>query len=199
MFCEAEIDWDLLETHWQDLMQVIISVKLGKVSSSFILSKLNSYNNQNRLYKAFQELGKVIRTTFLLDYVSSKNLRQTITATTNKVESYHTLEDWIRFGSRYLVASNDPDEMEKAVKHTDLIANCIMLQNVIDITDICHALIQEGYTITEDDLSHMSPYITEQIKRFGEYVLDLASRPTNMHITRDKALFKIRSEVEEVT
>lgn len=69
-----------------------------------------------------------------------------------------------------------------------------MLQNVIDITDICHALIQQGYTITEEDLSHMSPYITEQIKRFGEYVLDLASRPTNMHIIRDKALFQIRSE-----
>ncbi|HHT9935122.1 TPA: Tn3 family transposase [Legionella pneumophila] len=194
MFCEAEIDWDLLETHWQDLMQVIISVKLGKVSSSFILSKLNSYNNQNRLYKAFQELGKVIRTTFLLDYVSNKNLRQTITATTNKVESYHTLEDWIRFGSRYLVASNDPDEMEKAVKHTDLIANCIMLQNVIDITDIYHALIQEGYTITEEDLSHMSPYITEQIKRFGEYVLDLTRRPANLQATRNKFLFKVRDE-----
>jgi TnpA family transposase len=199
MFCEAEIDWNLLETHWQDLMQVIISVKLGKVSSSFILSKLNSYNNQNRLYKAFQELGKVIRTTFLLDYVSNKDLRQTITATTNKVESYHTLEDWIRFGSRFLVASNDPDEMEKAVKHTDLIANCIMLQNVIDITDICHALIQEGYTITEEDLSHMSPYITEQIKRFGEYVLDLARCPANLTVTRDKFLFKAKNdELESV-
>ena len=194
MFCEAEIDWDLLETHWQDLMQVIISVKLGKVSSSFILSKLNSYNSQNRLYKAFQELGKVIRTTFLLDYVANKELRQTITATTNKVESYHRLEDWIRFGSRFLVASNDPDEMEKAVKHTDLIANCIMLQNVIDITDICHALIQEGYTITEEDLSHLSPYITEQIKRFGEYVLDLARHPANLHATRDKFLFKVKNE-----
>jgi TnpA family transposase len=194
MFCDAEIDWDLLETHWQDLMQVIISVKLGKVSSSFILSKLNSYNNQNRLYKAFQELGKVIRTTFLLDYVSNKELRQTITATTNKVESYHTLEDWIRFGSRFLVASNDPDEMEKAVKHTDLIANCIMLQNVIDITDICHALIEEGYTITEEDLSHMSPYITEQIKRFGEYVLDLDRCPANLYVTRDKFLFKAKND-----
>jgi TnpA family transposase len=198
MFCEAEIDWELLEKHWKDLMQVIISVKLGGVSSSFILSKLNSYNNQNRLYKAFQELGKVIRTIFLLDYVSNKELRQTITATTNKIESYHTLEDWIRFGSRYLVASNDPDEMEKAVKHNDLIANCIMLQNVIDISDVCHALIQEGYTITAEDLSHMSPYITEQIKRFGEYVLDLARRPANLYLTRDRTLFKIDSEVAEV-
>ncbi len=194
MFCDAEIDWKLLETHWQDLMQVIISVKLGKISSSFILSKLNSYNNQNRLYKAFQELGKVIRTIFLLEYVSNQELRQTITATTNKVESYHKLEDWIRFGSRYLVASNDPDEMEKAVKHNDLIANCIMLQNVIDITDVCYALIQEGYEITEEDLSHMSPYITEHLKRFGEYVLDLDRPPANLNMTRDKPLFKTRNE-----
>lgn len=194
MFCDAEIDWELLETHWQDLMQVIISVKLGKVSSAFILSKLNSYNNQNKLYKVFQELGKVIRTIFLLDYVSNKELRQIITATTNKIESYHTLEDWIRFGSNCLVASNDPDEMEKAVKHTDLIANCIMLQNVIDITDVCHALIEEGYVITEDDLSHMSPYITEQFKRFGEYVLDLSHLPEDLHRTRSKILFKVRSE-----
>ncbi len=194
MFCDAEIDWELLETHWQDLMQVIISVKRGKISSAFILSKLNSYNNQNKLYKVFQELGKVIRTIFLLDYVSNKELRQIITATTNKIESYHTLEDWIRFGSNCLVASNDPDEMEKAVKHTDLIANCIMLQNVIDITDVCHALIEEGYVITEDDLSHMSPYITEQFKRFGEYVLDLSRLPEDLHRTRNKILFKARSE-----
>ena len=44
------------------------------------------------------------------------------------------------------------------------------------------------------DLSHMSPYITEQIKRFGEYVLDLAHRPANLHATRDKFLFKAKNE-----
>lgn len=133
----------------------------------------------------------------MLDYVSNKELRQIITATTNKVESYHKLEDWIIFGSRYLVASSDPDEMEKAVKHNDLIANCIMLQNVIDITDVSHALIQEGFNITEEELSHMSPYMTEQLKRFGEYVLDLNRRPANLHMTRDKFLFKAQNEIIE--
>jgi hypothetical protein len=95
------------------------------------------------------------------------------------------------------VASNDPDEMEKAIKHNDLIANCIMLQNVIDITDVCYALIQEGYTINEEDLSHMSPYMTEQLKRFGEYVLDLARHPTNLYVTRDKLLFKARNDPDK--
>ena len=189
LFCDSGINWELLETHWEDIMQVIISVKQGKVSSTFILSKLNSYNNQNKLYKAFHELGKVIRTTFLLEYISDKELRQIITATTNKVESYNGLSDWIRFGSKQLVASNDPDEMEKSIKYNTLIANCIMLQNVIDITDICHELQEEGYKITKEDVSYMSPYMTEHLKRFGEYVLDLNKKPRNLGVTRAKVPF----------
>lgn len=69
----------------------------------------------------------------------------------------------MRFGSRYLVSSNDPDEMEKAIKYNGLIANCIMLQNVIDITNICHELEKEGYKFTSQDLSYLSPYMTEHI------------------------------------
>ena len=70
----------------------------------------------------------------------------------------------------------------------------IMLQNVIDITDVCHALIEEGYTITEEDLSHMSPYMTEQLKRFGEYVLDMTKYPESLHTIRDKLLFQTKSK-----
>ncbi len=189
IFCEATIDWEMIENHWEDLMQVVISVKYGKASSSFILSKLNSYNNKNKLYKAFQELGKVIRTAFLLDYISDKGLRQLITDTTNKVEAYNGLTDWIRFGSKRLVASNDPDEMEKSIKYNDLIANCIMLQNVIDITEICHQLRQEGYNVTKEDLSYISPYLTEHIKRFGEYVLDLISELASIDEIRARSPF----------
>lgn len=189
IFCDSEVDWELLKKHWKDLMQVIISVKLGKISSNFILSKLNSYNSQNKLYKVFSEFGKIIRTNFLLDYIADKDLRQTITDNTNKVESYHSLEDWIRFGSSMLTPSNLPDEMEKAIKYTDLLANCIMLQNVIDITEICHQLKQEGYKITQDDLSFMSPYMVEHLKRFGEYILILNKKLGNIDEIRDREIF----------
>ena len=189
LFCESEIDWDFLRKHWKDLMQVVISVKYGRISSSFILSKLNSYNYQNKLYKVFQELGKVIRTQFLLTYISDKELRQVITATTNKAESYNGLSDWVRFASKYLVATNDPDEMEKSIKYNNLITNTIILQNIIDITDICHELMQEGYLITKEDIAGMSPYITDSTKRFGEYVLDLNKKPQNIDKVMDRAVF----------
>jgi hypothetical protein len=94
-------------------------------------------------------------------------LRQMITTTTNKVEQYNQLCDWTSFGSTELVASNDDTEMEKAVKYTDLISNCIMLQNVIDMSDIIHQLTQEGAQIREEDIAFLSPYITKHINRYG--------------------------------
>lgn len=41
------------------------------------------------------------------------------------------------------------------------------------------------------------PYMTEQFKRFGEYVPDLSRRPANLQITRDKILFEIQNKIEE--
>ena len=129
------IDWDLIETHWADLMQVALSIRAGKMSSSLLLRKLNNYSRKNRLYRAFQELGRVIRTQFLLEYISNVELREIITATTNKVEQYNQLCDWSSFGALELVASNDENEMEKAVKYNDIITNSVILQNIIDMSD----------------------------------------------------------------
>ncbi len=66
-------------------------------------------------------------TMFLLDYISDIELREEITAETNKVEAYNGFTDWVSFGNPYtVIASNDPEEHEKAIKYTDIIANCII-------------------------------------------------------------------------
>jgi TnpA family transposase len=174
------IDWKLIETHWPDLMQVALSIKAGKMSSSLLLRKLSNYSRKNRLYRAFQELGYVIRTQFLLEYISNVELRETITATTNKVEQYNQLSDWASFGSMELVASNDEDEMEKAVKYNDIITNSVILQNIIDMSDVIHQLTQEGAQIREEDIAGLSPYITEHIKRFGDYTIDMRRVPAKI-------------------
>jgi TnpA family transposase len=174
------IDWDLIETHWADLMQVALSIRAGKMSSSLLLRKLNNYSRKNRLYRAFQELGRVIRTQFLLEYISDVELRETITATTNKVEQYNQLCDWASFGSTELVASNDENEMEKAVKYNDIITNSVILQNIIDMSEIIHQLTQEGADIREDDIALLSPYLTGHIKRFGDYLIDMRRMPARI-------------------
>ena len=167
------IDWNLLENHWQDLLQVAISIKEGKISSMTLLRKSTNNSGKNRLYKAFQELGRVIRTIFLLEYIESVELREMITATTNKVETYHQLSKWVEFGTGFIARTNDPYEMEKAIKYNSIITNSLVLQNVIDISSIVQGLRQENWSITAADLACLSPYLTEHFKRFGDYIINL--------------------------
>ncbi len=68
---------------------MVLSISTGKISSSVLLRKLGNYSRKNRLYKAFRELGRVVRTVFLLEYISDAKLRKQIQAATNKVESYY--------------------------------------------------------------------------------------------------------------
>jgi TnpA family transposase len=58
------IDWKLIEMHWQDMMQVVLSIQAGKVLPSMLLRKLGSRYRKNKLYRAFRELGRVERTIF---------------------------------------------------------------------------------------------------------------------------------------
>ncbi|WP_275402168.1 Tn3 family transposase [Shimazuella alba] len=48
-----------------------------------------------------------------------------------------------------------------------------IFQNVVDLAEVIRQLRKEGYTVNPEDLSALSPYLTEHIKRFGDYVIDL--------------------------
>jgi TnpA family transposase len=79
-------DWDLIEARWKDLMQVALSVQAGAVLPSMLLRKLGTQSRQNQLYRAFRELGRVVRTIFLLEYISTAELRRSIHTATTKIE-----------------------------------------------------------------------------------------------------------------
>lgn len=171
------IDWDLLETHWQDLMQVVLSIKAGKVLPSMLLRKLGHHSRKNRLYKAFRELGRVVRTVFLSHYISDGPLRRQIIAHTCKIESFNAFCKWLLFGANGVITHRDPVEQEKRIKYNQLVANALMLQNIIDMTPLLKQMAHEGYTVTPETLSTLSPYPHDHIRRFGDYVLNLDELP----------------------
>jgi hypothetical protein len=77
----------------------------------------------------------------------------------------------LAFGGE-VIAENDPDEQQKQIRYHDLLASTVILQIVIDMSKIIADLRREGWTITDKDLTFLSPYLTG-VKRFGEYIMDL--------------------------
>jgi TnpA family transposase len=177
------VDWQLIQTHFKDILQVVLSIQAGKVTPSMLLQKLGVYSRKNRLYLAFRELGRVIRTLFLLEYISSKPMRLEIRGATTKIESFNNFRDWVAFGG-HIITSGDPLEQEKRIKYMNLVANIIMLHNVVDLTKVLNKMVAEGHQVSEQLVQRLSPYMTEHIKRFGEYVLDMDAIPEPLEVPK---------------
>ena len=103
-------------------------------------------------------------------------VRATIRAETAKIVSYNSILEWIGFGDTD-IRSDDPVEQNKQIKYINLVANAIMLHNVMDMTDIIENLVVEGYPATQKHIACLSPYTQEQIRRFGQYALKMVEAP----------------------
>lgn len=166
-------DWRLIETHLPDMLRVGLSIRAGRITPSVILRKLGNYSRKNRLFQAFRELGRVIRSMFLLRYIGDLELRRTIQTATNKSESFNRFVQWLLFGGERLIAENDRDRQRKIIKYNHLVANCLIFHNVHAQTRILHDLINKEVRVFDDEtLSRLSPYGTEHVNRFGTYDLD---------------------------
>jgi Tn3 transposase DDE domain len=78
------------------------------------------------------------------------------------------------------VLDDDPVEMEKHIKFNQLVANCVMFQNVLDMSQAIRELIEDRYPVTVPTVHGLSAYPHEHLLRYGEYDVDLDDIPPPM-------------------
>lgn len=171
LFTKDAVNWKLIEQHLFDMLQIAQSIKAGRISPSTILRKLGTASRKNKLYYAFRELGRVIRTAFLLEYITDKSLRQIIQGSTNKCESFNNFAGWVYFADS-MIRENVRDEQVKIVKYNHLVANLIIFHNVQSMTKAFREIEEEGkIELNPELLGLSSPYRTNHISKFGTYEL----------------------------
>ncbi|TDC90959.1 DUF4158 domain-containing protein [Nonomuraea deserti] len=157
----------------------------GELSSTTLLRRLRHDSKRNKMYRTFRELGRVIRTMVLLRYVSDASLRENISRATNMVESYNNFAKWIGFGNNGVIAENDPEEQEKAIKFNTLVADLVMYQTTLDMSLVLNQLRSEGQAVHRADVAIMSPYQEDNVRRFGDYIYDLNAPLDDMDVHLD--------------
>jgi hypothetical protein len=70
-------------------------------------------------------------------------------------------------------------EQRKTIKYNHLVANLLIFHTIVGMTNALDAIIADGHhgMISDEALAGLSPYQTEHINRFGDYVLDLNQPP----------------------
>ena len=163
----GSIDFKLIERHLRDMLRVVISIKKRKITASMILRGLGTYSRKNKLYQAFKELGKIVRTLFLLRYIDEIELRKTIQSATNKSEEFNGFVKWLFFGGEGIIAENVRHEQRKIVKYNQLVANIVILYNVEKMTHVLKDLAHEGVDINKELLNGLSPYRNSNMGSWG--------------------------------
>jgi TnpA family transposase len=125
------IRWDLIAQQYDEMVKHAVALKTGTATPEAILKRFNSYNVTHPTYKALAELGKVEKTIYLCEYLSSLALRHEVQEGLNVVERWNEANDFIRYGRQGLFATNSREQQEISALYLQLLQNCVMLINTI--------------------------------------------------------------------
>jgi len=127
-------------------------------------------------YKALAELGKVEKTIYLCEYLSSVALRHEVEAGLNVVERWNEANDFIRYGRQGLFATNGREQQELSALCLHLVQNCLMLINsiLVEQTVAQHQLLEQ---FSRDDRRALTALFYEHVNPYGLFELDV-TRPS---------------------
>ena len=183
IFTSKEPNWQLIESMYYDMLRVVMSIQNEKIKASTILKKLCSKSKKNKLHQAFRELGRVVRTIFLLNYIADVDLRKKIQAATCRSEEFNDFIDWITFGKDSAIYDNNSKVQQKIIAFSRMVANAVMFHTVANQTNTLHQLKTEGVEYAKDDLSILSAYFRENINRYGVFELSRARQSMPLKYT----------------
>lgn len=149
----GKLDERLILRHWDDIARVAGSLKMGWVTSSLFVSRLQAKPRKSGLTKALQEYGRLRKTIFLLRYMEDQDLRKRIGRQLNKGESLHALRDFLFFANAGKVGRRHPVKQTDQALCLNLVADCVILWNTIYYEEILTRLKDEGYPLKGGDSS----------------------------------------------
>ncbi|APC96158.1 Tn3 family transposase [Francisella tularensis subsp. novicida] len=89
------VDLDIIQEQWDNILRIAISLKRKTVQANIVVQRLTSSGPADRLTRAFINLGRIVKTKYILQYLTNKDLRQTVQTQLNKGEYRHKLPRWI--------------------------------------------------------------------------------------------------------
>lgn len=84
--------------NYSEVIRLVESIRCGKVKASLILQKINSYNRHNGVAKGLKEIGRILKTKYIIEYYTDGILRKEVQKMLNKGESINSVARLIFFG-----------------------------------------------------------------------------------------------------
>lgn len=168
-----------IEQHWDDMMRIAGSLKLGTVQASELIRSLLKSDRPSSLAQAIIEAGRINKTLYLLNYVDDEDYRRRILTQLNKGESRHAVARAICHGQRGEIRKRYREGQEDQLGALGLVTNALVLWNTIYMHAALDHLRQQGEEVKEEDEARLSPLSYKHVNMLGHYSFTLAEQVLN--------------------
>jgi len=168
-----KINLKLIAEHWDDLLRLAGSLKLGVVRAAGITRTLQTNDRPTKLARALQELGRLAKTLYLLRFIDDESYRRRILVQLNRGEGRHQLARIIFHGKRGELRQRYREGQEDQLGALGLVVNLVVLWNTIYMDAALDRLRAEGFDVRPEDVARLSPLGFKHINMLGRYAFTL--------------------------
>ena len=162
------IDELLIREQWDPMARVAVSLRDQTAPAHVILRRLAS-SPKDRLSKAITALGRLLKTTYILQYLHDDTLRERVHRQLNRGESRHQLARWLFFANQGAFRKGDYAEIMNKVSALSLLSNAALAWNTVQIGDLVDGLEARGEAVSRETLARVSPLVHRHIIPSGTY------------------------------
>ncbi|WP_158590304.1 Tn3 family transposase [Deinococcus sp. RM] len=172
---QRSIRWDLIRQQYEPMVKYATALRLGLADPEAILQRFTRANAQHPTYAALCELGKVLRTIFVCEYLHREEVRREIHEGLNVIETWNGTTNFIFFGKGGEISTNNLEAQEISMLALQLLQNSLVYVNTLMIQRV---LGSETWRqrMTAEDWRALSPLMQHHINPYGEFKLDLTRR-----------------------
>jgi TnpA family transposase len=163
----------LIIQHWEDLLRLAGSLKLGTVQAAGLIRTLQTKERPTKMARALEELGRLIKTLYLLRFIDNEAYRRRILIQLNRGEGRHQLARVVFHGKRGELRQRYREGQEDQLGALGLVVNAIVLWNTIYMNAALDQLRAEGFDVRDEDRARLSPLGFDQINMLGRYAFIL--------------------------
>lgn len=169
---QETVSTEFVTTAWDEMLRLMASLKMGYVTASLIIQKLQAYPRQHPLLRALQEYGRLPKTIHILRWYSDALKRRSLNRQINKGEALHQLRGHLNYGDHGEIKEKDDVQLDHQVGCLNLLTNAITLWNTVYFEEVITQLKQEGQKVDDEDVRHVWPMRYAHINIYGRYHFD---------------------------
>jgi TnpA family transposase len=164
-----KINLPLIAPHWDDLLRLAGSLKLGRVPATGIMRTLQVGDRPTRLAQALAGFGRIDKTLHTLTFIDDEPMRRGTLTQLNRGEGRHSLARVVFHGKRGELRQRYREGQEDQLGAPGLVVNVIVLWNTLYMEAALTQLRRQGYPVRDEDVARLSPLLYHHINMLGRY------------------------------